>query len=104
MKYTLKQFEEYLSKQDSLGESICNLKKFEYFLNRKTHYIVGENKLNDFFVEIEDHQGDTFFYEGVEYVISTEITQVIRDYTQDRFSQIPRTINDYLDQNLIEEI
>jgi len=104
MKYTLEQFKQYLDKQDSLGDVMYNLKNFESFLDGKTHYIVGEDNLNDFFVELEDHQGDTFFYEDVEYEISTDVTQFIRDYSHHQFSQIPRTIEGFLEQGLIEAI
>jgi len=53
---------------------------------------------------LEDHQGDTFFYENVEYEVSTDVTQFIRDYTHHQFSQIPRTIEGFLEQGLIEAI
>ena len=101
--YTIEDFKMYLHQQDSLGDAIYNLKDFsEYLRKAETVAIETPGRMNDYLVELESHQGERFVYEGVEYVVSEDVTSFIREYGEDVWMQI-NTLEQMLEQNLIEE-
>lgn len=63
-----------------------------------------ESDVNDFLVELEDSQGNIFMCAGIKYIVSNDVTDFIREYGHDTFSQMCTSIDKLLDNALINEI
>lgn len=102
--YTLDQFKIYLSKQDSMGDILYNLPNIDkYLINNEIRLIESSDELNDFLVDLEYHQNKKFEWEDVIYEVSDNVTDFIREYGEDRFSQITE-MEEFIQHGLIEEI
>lgn len=102
--YTIEQIRKYIMSQDSLGDVLYNLKNIdEFIVSKEVVEIEDADELNDYFVDLEEHQGESFRYEGTTYRVSEDVTSFIRDYGFDTFSQLRSRMSELLQTGLIEE-
>jgi hypothetical protein len=103
--YTIEQFKKYLSKQDSMGDILYNLSKIDdYLVNDEITVIENEKDLNDFLVDLEYHQNEKFEWKEVVYEISDEVTDFIREYGYENFTEIRTNLDKLLENYLIKEV
>lgn len=104
-KYTIKEIEEYIESQDSLGDVLYNLKNIDKYIN--TIYTdVQKNQLEDFLLQLEDYEGIKFTYNGITYEVPeiNGVADYIDEYGLEHFSHLELTIEEFLELGLIEEV
>lgn len=107
MKFTIKQFENYLKSQDTLGDIYHNLSVENIIKSNRDNkipYFETEVDANDYLVELEDHQGEGFQIGEDVYEISYDVTSFIREYGYDNYSQMRTSIDELLQNGLIKMI
>lgn len=101
--YTIEQFKKYLSKQDSMGDILYNLPNIDKFLvDDEITVIENEGDLNDFLVDLEHHQNEKFEWQEVVYKVSDGVTDFIREYGYENFSETRKDLNRLLENYLID--
>lgn len=103
--YTIEQFKTYLASQASFGDIHYNLNKIDEILAKHAEVteIDDDGELNDYLVDLEVYQGEKFVYEGATYIVSDDVTDFIREYGYDSYSQHNSTLESCLRQGLIKE-
>ncbi len=103
--YTIEQFKKYLSKQDSMGDIHYNLSKIDDFLiDDEVRVFKFTDELIDFLHNAEENGGAQFEWEGTTFRFTETVSDSIREYGYEAFSDIPVNIESYLEQGFIEEI
>ena len=106
--YTIEQIKKYITSQDSLGDVLYNLKNIDkYIINTEVEHFVDEDDAWDYICDLEEHQGEKFSISDTTYEISDDVTDFIRDYGRDTFSQMvtrDTKIKELLENGLIEKI
>ena len=106
--YTVEQIRKYIQSQDSLGDVLYNLENIDkYIINDEVTEFEDEDDAHDYICDLEEYQGEKFSIGDITYEISDEVTDFIRDYGSDNFSQLvtrKNKIQDLLDNGLIEKI
>ena len=107
--YTIQQIEKYITSQDSLGDVLYNLRNIDkYIINDEvTEFEDEDDDAWDYICDLEEHQGERFSIGDTTYEISDDVTDYIRDYGRDNFSQLvtrDTKIKELLENRLIEKV
>lgn len=92
-----------------MGDVLYNLKNIdEYIINNDiTEFEDEEDDAWDYICDLEEHQGEKFSIGDTTYEISYDVTDYIREYGRDSFSQMVTSRNkiiELLENGLIKEV
>ena len=91
-----------------MGDVLYNLKNIdEYIINNDITEFEDEDDAWDFICDLEEHQGEKFSIGDTTYEISYDVTDYIREYGRDTFSQMVTGRNkiiELLENGLIKEV